>query len=434
MSWLDQLQQASFRGVPFQVDSVDTMAGDNVVLREYPFQDLPQVFRMGEGAELIKLSAYVIGPDYLEQRDTLRQVLSGEGVLVHPTSGAVRVFVADRYRMAEAPTREGGVVRFDLTFARAEPRTYPGSYPSTQAQADDTADQAQDAAQDQFQAEFDLSDSPTWVQANVVDRITDLVGGVWEQVSQVTNTVNGVSAAVLDNYESLRDGMGDLVKSPAALAGSVRGLFELPQALSSALRNDFQKAFESVFGLGAKLGNKGFEQVIPATDTTPLMYGMSNAEDLGLDTDARKRLDQLNDSVDRMVDAMALAAWLKCIAADDLSGYQDVHRQRALLFARGQDLLKRGSTAAVPRKLPTMDWHQSIQAMLSAGLRDLQVRGRDQLRLTSYTPQVTMSIWQVSYLAYGTARWADEIQLMNPHIVHPMLVPAGKPLRLVSHD
>lgn len=434
MSWLDQLQQASFRGVPFQVDSSDTMAGDNVVLREYPFQDLPQVFRMGEGAELIKLSAYVIGPDYLLQRDALRQVLSGEGVLVHPTSGAVRVFVADRYRMAEAPTREGGVVRFDLTFARAEPRTYPGSYPSTPAQATEAADEAQDATEDQFAAEFDMGDSPTWVQANVVDRINSVVGGVWEQVSQVTNTVNGVTGTVLGNYESLRDGLGDLVKAPAALAGAVRGLFELPQVLSSALRNDFQKAFESVFGLGKRLGNKGFEQVVEATASTPLMFGLGNPEDLGLDTDARKRLDQLNDSVDRMVDAMALAAWLKCIAADDLSGYQDVHRQRALLFARGQDLLKRGSAASAPRKLPAMDWNQAMQGMLSAGLRDLQVRGRDQLRLSSYTPEVTMSIWQISFLAYGTAQWADEIAQMNPHITHPLLVPAGKPLRLVMHD
>ena len=38
-AWAQQLQPASWRGVPFHVDSVDISAGDNVVLREYPFQD-----------------------------------------------------------------------------------------------------------------------------------------------------------------------------------------------------------------------------------------------------------------------------------------------------------------------------------------------------------------------------------------------------------
>ena len=53
-TWLEQLLPASFRGVPFQVDTIEHQAGDNVVLREYPFQDLPTVFRMGEAAEEIK--------------------------------------------------------------------------------------------------------------------------------------------------------------------------------------------------------------------------------------------------------------------------------------------------------------------------------------------------------------------------------------------
>ena len=57
MAWFDQLTTASFRGVAFQVDTIDVTAGDNTVVREYPFQDLPTVFRMGEGVEEIKFSA-----------------------------------------------------------------------------------------------------------------------------------------------------------------------------------------------------------------------------------------------------------------------------------------------------------------------------------------------------------------------------------------
>ncbi|WP_405023326.1 DNA circularization N-terminal domain-containing protein, partial [Limnohabitans sp.] len=41
MSWIDELQQASFRGVPFHVETTERKPGFHTVLRDYPFQDLP---------------------------------------------------------------------------------------------------------------------------------------------------------------------------------------------------------------------------------------------------------------------------------------------------------------------------------------------------------------------------------------------------------
>ena len=40
--------------------------------------------------------------------EALRQVLTGEGELVHPTAGTIRVFVAGKYSIKEAPAAEGG--------------------------------------------------------------------------------------------------------------------------------------------------------------------------------------------------------------------------------------------------------------------------------------------------------------------------------------
>ena len=93
-AWIKQLKVASFRNVPFSVDSTERSPGLNTVLREYPFQDLPTVFSMGEAAEEIKFSAYVIGGGYMARRDALEKALKQQesGVLMHPTIGAVRVF------------------------------------------------------------------------------------------------------------------------------------------------------------------------------------------------------------------------------------------------------------------------------------------------------------------------------------------------------
>ena len=69
----------------------------------------------------------------------------------------------------------------------------------------------------------------------------------------------------------------------------------------------------------------------------------------------------------------------------------------------------------------------------TAALRDLQQRSRDLVRLTTYTPQAWVPVWQLSFELYGTASYADEILEMNPHIRNPLLVPPGRALRIVNH-
>lgn len=433
MSWLDQLQQASWRGVPFQVDTVETQAGDQIVLREYPFADLPAVFRMGAAAETIKFSAYVIGPDYREQRDQLRQVLSGEGVLVHPTSGAVRAFVASTYNMSEAPLREGGVVRFDLTFVRAEPRTYPSPRPNTQAAATQAADRAKASAVGQFASEFSLAGAPAWVQERVIDRLRGATDGVWSAMKGVTAGLGDFTNQATGAYQTLRDGVLQMANEPASLGGAVREMFSLPADLSAGAGAAWQTAFQRVFGLGSTLRKTDFESVRQPAPGQMAMYGAGVPEALGIDTGARAQLDRLNGSVDRLVDSMALASWVQAVAADDLAGHEQVQQQRAWLYQQCTGLLKTSSIYAASISVPATSWHDAMLAMLAAALGDMQARSADRSRLSAYTPQVCMSVWQLSYLLYGTADWADEILENNRHIEHPLLVPAGRPVRVVQH-
>lgn len=434
MLWLQQLKQASFRGVPFHVDTVEVQAGDNVVVREYPFEDLPQVFRMGTGTELFKFHAYVIGPDYQAQRNALRLVLTGDGVLVHPSAGTLRASVADKYTMSEAPLREGGIVRFQLTFVRSELRTYPQAVPNTQAQAVEAAGNAKEAAVDQFGAEFTLKGAPAWVQSRVVDRLGGVLDGTWGQLRQLTGTSTEFTDSLVGSYQVLRGGLTDLVSTPAGLAGAVRELFTLPTDLADGAATSFQSAYQSVFGIGSTVHRSDFEAVLPATVDRPAMMGLGKADALGVDTAARRTLGQLNGAVDRLTDTMALAAWVESVAVDEIGSYDQVTQQRAMLHERCTAMLMQASSSVAPGALPQSSWHDAVLFLMTAGLGDLQARGRDLARLTSYTPRVCMSIWEISHLVYGTARWADEIMTMNPHITHPLLVPAGRQLRMVLHD
>jgi len=434
-AWLDLLQPASFRGVAFQVEGIEHQAGDNVVLREYPFQDLPTVFRMGEGAEEIKFSAYVIGDDYMDQRDRLREVLTGEGVLIHPTAGTMRVFVSGKYTIKENPTAEGGMARFDLAFVRAEVRRYPTGITNTPQTAKDKATAAKAASVDAFASGFDLTNKPGWAADRAVARITDSVSAIWANMSKVTGGMGDFTSAAIGNYQSVRDGLSSLVRQPRLLGNAVANLFALPTDISSAAARDFAASFEGLFDMGKRVSKKDFEvSVMPAVGAGLVMYGTGNSTGLGLDTPARRQLAVLNDTSDQLVESLALAGWVQAIAAADLTSYDDALALRGKVNDQATRLLLRASTQAASDTLPTSSWHDATMAMLSASLADIRDRSRDLARLTTYTPDGWMPVWLVSYRLFGTVAYADEILDMNPHITHPLLVPPGKPLRVMRHD
>lgn len=434
MTWLDQLQRASFRGVPFQVDTIDHSAGDNVVMREYPFQDLPTVFRMGEAAEEIKLSAYVIGDDYHEQRDALRQVLTGQGELVHPTAGILRVFVAGKYTIKEAPTAEGGMARFDLTFIRAESRRYPAGVVNTAATVQTAAIAAKAAAIDAFEAEWTLAGQPGWVSDRAVARLKDAVTTAWAPIAKATQGLGEFTDDAIAAYQTLRDNFDSLVGSPSGLAGSISALFSLPSDFSNGAAREFQRAFGWVFDLSSRLVQRDFEVIsMPAVGAGLVMYGTGNADVLGVDSATRAQLARMTAVSDQLVETLATAAWAQATTAVELAGYDEALAMRSTVHAQLVRLMQRASSAAAATSLPASSYHDALMSLHTAALADLQARSRDLVRLTTFTPEAWMPVWAISYRLFGTAEYADEILAMNPHITHPLLVPPGKALRVAKH-
>ncbi len=435
MAWLDQLRPASFRGVAFHVDTIEHSAGDSVVLREYPFQDLPTVFRMGEAAEEIRFSAYVIGDDYQAERDALRDVLSGEGVLVHPTAGSLRVFVNGKYTLREAPTAEGGMARFDLSFVRAEPRRYPQGGGASNEEAAIKAAAAKVAARDAFAAQWSLQGKPGWVADQAVARVRDALGATWGKLSQATQALSDFNSAVIGNYQALVSGLNSLVQTPRQLADQVATLFELPAELTQGGARQFRAAFQWVFDLDQRLSKTGFEQlVVPAVGAGLVMYGAGRAEQVGTSSSSQQQLAELTAASDQLIESLACAAYVEAAARIELDSYDEAMSMRQVLDSQIARLMQESSTAPAAAQMPLTSWHDAMLGLQTAALADLQARSRDLVRLTSYTPHSWQPVWFVSYQLFGTAAYADEILAMNPHIRHPLLVPPGRALRIVRHD
>ncbi|KLU15424.1 MULTISPECIES: DNA circularization protein [Xenorhabdus] len=91
MSWRDDLQDAAFRGVKFDVLNTQESVARDHEDHEYPFIDGATVMDLGRKARNFRLSAFLWGDRYKRQLDTLIKALDtpGAGELIHPIYGSI---------------------------------------------------------------------------------------------------------------------------------------------------------------------------------------------------------------------------------------------------------------------------------------------------------------------------------------------------------
>lgn len=152
------LLPASYRGVPFIVESNAGEVGRRGQVHEYWGRDEPYAEDGGRRARRIEFKAYVLGDDCALQRDALLAALEekGPGMLVHPNM-APKLMQPDPSR----PTRfredweKNRRVEFDLAFVEPGRLLFPVSGSDTQADSVGAADNIDTAANGDFQAAAD---------------------------------------------------------------------------------------------------------------------------------------------------------------------------------------------------------------------------------------------------------------------------------------
>lgn len=133
-SWRAQLRPASFRGVPFEVDAAEGVGGRRIVVHEFPERDDVYTEDLGRNAQHRTIEAFVIGDDYMDQRDALISACQDyptAALLVHPTLGELTCR-AGRLRWKESKEL-GGLCALSIEFIIA------GEQPSPLATADTAA-------------------------------------------------------------------------------------------------------------------------------------------------------------------------------------------------------------------------------------------------------------------------------------------------------
>ncbi|WP_421205463.1 DNA circularization protein [Aeromonas enteropelogenes] len=179
MSWTDRLQPASFRGVAFKVDGDDLQVGRRTVLHEYPGRDTPSVEDMGRETREYAISAYLIGPDFMAERDRLIEVLeqAGPGELVSPWYGRMNVVVMGKQRISHSK-KDGGMCIVSFTFVESGEDEWPTSTPLSSSLLAGRSTSLLDRAQSAFASAFGLDGLPEWMSMATVEHASALFGNV----------------------------------------------------------------------------------------------------------------------------------------------------------------------------------------------------------------------------------------------------------------
>lgn len=217
MSWFDQLQQASFRGVPFGVLAADGKFGRRVAVHQYPNRDKPYVEDLGRSTRRITLAGFLVenslvygGGGVLAQRDAMVAAAetAGQGTLVHPTLGELQVSVPDGGLTVSEKWDQGRYFEIGFTFIESGERLFP------------TASQVTPNALGSLANSLDLSAGLDFIShmLNAVNLGQGVVRGVLSLGSSVVGTV----------YSTV----GGFIRSVAAVAQDATGLFNLASMLT----------------------------------------------------------------------------------------------------------------------------------------------------------------------------------------------------------
>ena len=209
MSWKDNLQDASLRGIAFKVDSDEATFGRRVQVHEYPNRDKPWAEDLGRATRRFSVQAYLIGDDFFEQRNRLIEAIEKPGscTLIHPYYGEMTVVVDDAVRVSHSQS-EGRMCRISFSFVESGELSFPTAGLATGQKLSSSVSFLDGAISSAFGA-FGMDGMPDFLQDGVLDEAT----GMFSTVSSAFQYVDsGISAA----SRLLQGDLSVLLKPPSS--------------------------------------------------------------------------------------------------------------------------------------------------------------------------------------------------------------------------
>lgn len=401
-TWRDELQPASFRGVPFWVNTDSAPVGRRTQVHEYPQRNKPKVEDLGEKTRVIKWGdSFVIGDDCFFQRDNLLLALNtpGEGILVHPWFGQMTVTATD-CDVAHGRL-EGGMVRFSLTFVESGDKGYPAGVPNTARQLEDENESLLDSIIAKYKAAMALVNKAKMSITQLQNGIAGVQMAIQREISQITGLVSSV-VALADMVMNFPDNLSSMLR---AQFSSMTGEFDR----FSSSRREAGSQVESAQAIAALPPPSGGAATVAAVQATRdlvreilIVYAV------------------------RVVSAMPIV-----LPPAALPGVPTVAQQTALPIERpevptaDEVLALRDALVAVlwdAALVAPFEHFERLQSVRKLVKEHLTAVAKASVRMVAVTPKQSLPALVLAYQQFGDATRAAEIVTRNK-ITHPGFLP-----------
>lgn len=383
--WRKRMGPATFRGVPFHVDTAEFAGGRRGVRHEYPLKDKPFREDMGRRARDFSIEGYVVGDDYLAKRDSLIAALEepGPGDLVHPRYGNRRVACAT-FRVRES-TAEGGMARFSIDFEETpDQAANPSSVPAAAEQVKASAAVARASIGKDFIAKFR--------PGTLMTSVADCVRAVTLSIDNAKATIAMSAAQSAD----LRTRLDRLSSTAASLVNDPDALLEEATAL-----------FDTFVFTTPLLSVADFDPGVrpPATTTT-------------------RAVEQSNwDAMVAMLRTMALARAAEVAPSEKFDSYDAAVAKRDAINGRLDDQAEGTSD----------DTFAALSQLRADLVRALPGEDADLPRLARHTPAGTVPSLVLAHRLYGNLDREEDIVRRN-HVARPGFIVGGLELEVLSDE
>ena len=395
--WKKDKRPASFRGVPFYVDSHERSGGRRGTQHVYPNREKPYTEEIGRKGGSFNLEGYVIGNDYMPARDLLWDACdktAGPGELIHPYYGRLLVVCMD-VKVKES-TRDGGMAVFTFTFAEYGEDVQPTVVDDTGFLINAAADASIQSQKEQFVKEFSVDGLPQFcvdsASAKVgafADTLETASSGLKSKTDQVNNLAYSIS--------NLRADANDLIHRPQELADNMANALSLLQKSSGDSRGGFT-SLVPFFGFGS-------------TDVQSQVQ-----------TSTRKAEQRNNDALNQLIQVVAFSEASRTAAEISYQSIDDATVIRESLT---------DPIDATMEATKNDDTYSQLSDLRTQIVKSIPPPDQDLASISTVKNQVTLPSLVVAYDLYGRTNLEQDIIDRNK-IKHPGFLVGGRDLEVLD--
>jgi len=293
MAWRETLQNASFRGVPFELLSTTDSNKQSVVTHSIPYTNGGNVEGTGFDPQAFNFTAIFYGEYYESRLDNFENALrqSGDGELMHPIRGLLTVTVQD-YQVKHLED-EVETARVDIVFIEQDIITELFAVPFPEQSVFDFTDVAElllAVSQEQLAAELKpITQSPVFANKQRALRLDKFMIKMLQALRElVKNSISTVEKLVNAPYEfaaqmaNLCDDLIDLrafdtdIMSAKwhSLRGQFKKILRLPndgQSLNTTQQRDNQRLQHHLDSVVLRAGFVSASQLFAADIAEPTL-------------------------------------------------------------------------------------------------------------------------------------------------------------------